>query len=102
MNLVPRFTDCDQIRAAALRFDASLTPGDITVTFDAGPGTAQKATCPVGGPSLDPTLIEAGDRIEVSAQRTFSVTVPIVGNLIQAGVGGPITIQSTDRRTIFR
>ena len=102
VNLVPRFTDCDEIRAAAVRFDGSLTPADITVTFDSGPGTPQKAVCPVGGPSLNPALIDAGDRIGVTAQRSFQFTVPLIGGLIEAGAGGPITIQSTDRRTIFR
>ena len=102
VNLVPRFTDCDEIRAAAIRFDGSLTPADISVAFDSGPGTAQKAACPAGGPSLNPALIDAGDRIEIVAQRSFTFTVPLIGNLIEAGAGGPITIQSTDRRTIFR
>lgn len=102
VNSVPRYTDCDEIRAVASRFDSSISPADVTIIFDSGPGTVQTAVCPVGGPSIDPNLIQAGDRIEVYAQKNFSFVVPIVGDLIEAGAGGPIAIRSTGIRSIFK
>jgi len=64
---VPRYADCDGIRAAALRLGvfAGMEPSDIVIQYDHGPGTAVYATCP-------PPEVALGDRIQVQATTTFS------------------------------
>ncbi len=86
-NGVPRYADCEGIRAAALRLGAlgGMTADDVTIEYDHGPGTAVFATCP-------PPALTLGDRIRVRA--TVEVR-PWVLDL------GTLTFQSQIERTVL-
>jgi Flp pilus assembly protein TadG len=90
---VPRYADCDEIRAAGVRLSgfAALASTDIEVSYDAGPGTGVVATCPSG--SIDPAAIAAGDRIVVTSTTTFESVMPFLDD---------VTVEATERRTIFK
>ena len=96
-NAVPRFVDCAEIRAVVERLDLTLdiVSADIAVSYDSGPGTSVFTTCPVGGPNPDPSLIDDGDRIVVTVTKPFTFVSPLIDEFF-----GPVTITSTDRRTI--
>lgn len=93
-NGIPRYADCDEIRAAGIRLSglAALGGADIDVTYDGGPGTGVIATCPGSG-SIDAGEIASGDRVVVTSTTTFDSIVPFIDD---------IAIRSTERRTIFR
>ncbi len=86
-NGLPRYADCDAIRAAALRLGAlaGMQADDIVIEYDHGPDTAVFATCPPGE-------INLGDRIRVRAEVRFT---PWVLNL------GTLTLRSQTERTIL-
>ena len=94
-NSIPRFTDCAEIRAAGEAFDVGVTisPADIVVEYDSGPGTGVFETCPIAGPA--PVGIADGDRIVVTVTRPFTFVSPLIDRFF-----GPVTVTSVDRRTI--
>lgn len=98
VNGVPRYVDCDEIIDAGLRLSsmASLEPDDFSIEYDHGPGTATFLSCPVGGPTPDPTQISEGDRIIVTTSREFTFITPMIGRFF-----GTVTTESVDRRTIY-
>ena len=98
VNGIPRYTDCDEIRNAArqLAILVTLADTDIDISYDEGPGTAVIATCPAGTPPASEDF-DSGDRIAVTVTATFQTQIPIIGDLL-----GPVTLTSTDRRTIFK
>ena len=92
-NGVPRYADCDGIRAAGTRLSglAGLGNGDIKVTYDAGPGSSTFATCPSSG-AIDATGVASGSRVVVTSATTFDSVVPFLDG---------IQVKATERRTIF-
>jgi len=95
---VPRYLDCDGIRAAARSKSVmvDLADSDITIHYDDGPGTPTDADCE-GGTAPTEALVQTGDRIVVSVESTFSSPIPIISNIV-----GTLNIDSTQARTIFR
>lgn len=98
VNGIPRYTDCAEIRAAARSPAVMLTLLDsaIDISYDNGPGTPLLATCPAGTPPSADTF-DSGDRIIVTVTADFQTGIPLIGDLL-----GPVTLTSTDRRTIFK
>ena len=96
-NAVPRYTDCDEITAAGVDSAVMVTldPARFTIDYDRGPGTTILATCPAAGPNPDPTAFTAGDRVIVTVSHEFTLISPLIG------LFGPLTIESTDRRTLL-
>ena len=86
-NGVPRYADCEGIRAAALRLGAlgGMTADDVSIEYDHGPGTAVFATCP-------PPALTLGDRIRVRA------TVEVHPWVLDLGT---LTFQSQVERTVL-
>jgi len=93
-----QFVDCAGIRSAGLALSSTtdLSPADIVVTYDSGPSTVALATCPVGGPDPDPSVIAHGHRIVVTTSTAFQPITPLVGEFFNG-----ITVSSTDRRSIL-
>jgi hypothetical protein len=83
---IPRFRDCDEIRAAAARVGAvaGVTVDAINIAYDQGPpsdGTpatlvAPVSDCPIGG--IGPGNIDIGDRIVVTVNVGYRTIVPLV------------------------
>ncbi len=98
-NGIPRYTDCDEIREAALvaTGNPDLDTTAITVAFDSGPGTPTFASCPAGGPTPLPEDIADRSRVVVSVKHSFEFLTPLARIF-----GGTATIESTERRTIFK
>jgi Flp pilus assembly protein TadG len=91
-----RYTDCDEIKnaAVALAGMAGLVPADVTVTYDHGSGSPFH-NCTSGDPSE--ASISHGDRVLVTAAQDFQSGVPLVRDFL-----GLITVTGTDTRTIFK
>ncbi len=85
---VPRYADCEGIRAAAVRLGrfAGLKPSDVQISYDHGPGTAAYTACPPGSITL-------GTRIRVDIQATFT---PWLLNW-----GGNLPLRARAERTIL-
>lgn len=85
---IPRYKDCDGIRAAAQNVDflGVIDDANITISYDAGPGGASLGGCP-------PASVKTGDRIFIAVSAPFApiITMPI----------GPITVRSSSARTII-
>lgn len=66
----PQYLDCDGIRAVAMEFGApaGVEAGDITITYDEGPGTSVLGSCPM---SIGD--VETGDRINVQVVGQFKI-----------------------------
>jgi hypothetical protein len=97
----PRYADCPGIRLAARKVTGSLVPltdSQIVVSYDNGTGgSTGAAPCPVGaGPAPSPADIDSLDRVVVRVSTTFQAITPIRFIL------GPITVSSTNRRTIVK
>jgi len=92
-NLTPRYEDCTGIQDAAMRIGrfAGVAAGDVTISYDNGPGSAIFATCPLS--AYDE--LELGDRIIVDVVTTWRPVLPLVNFS-----SFPITAQST--RTIIK
>jgi len=63
----PRYIDCAGIRAIARQYGGpgQVVNADITITYDSGPGTSSKGSCPIG-------TIVSGDRIIVQVVGHFA------------------------------
>lgn len=72
-NGIPRFMDCAEIIDAAVRvgFLGSVQPGDVTITYDNGPGTASLGGCPPNN-----AAIQTGTRILVEVESPFDTVIP--------------------------
>lgn len=99
INGIPRYVDCDEIRAAATNFDlvVDIQPADIAVSYDHGPGTAVFDTCPVGGPGPAAGSISNGDRIIVEIDKAFGFVSPSIEVFF-----APYSLEAVDRRTIAK
>jgi len=86
---IPRYNDCDGIRAAAQNVDflGVIDDANIIISYDNGPGTADFSACPPGA-------VRNTDRIKVQISADFSPIVPIVP--LQ-----PVTVSSSSSRTIL-
>jgi hypothetical protein len=96
---VERYRNCDGIRGAARTVTRSLitlADGDVAVSYDGGPGTATHTTCPTtgGADTIAAGAVASLDRVVVQVTFTYRPITPI------GMVVGPITVVSTDRRTV--
>jgi Flp pilus assembly protein TadG len=90
----PRYLDCPGIRAQARATTSALitlADGDIDIWHDDGPSTALRVACPPD----PPTGITSLDRVIVTVDFTYQPITPLLQSFF-----GPITVSSTDRRTI--
>jgi Flp pilus assembly protein TadG len=89
----PRFIDCAGIRAVAQEFGwpGAVSTGDVTITYDAGPGTLPIGSCPVSVSDLSTC-----DRVVVQVVGHFdpAAFIPLV-NFPE------FDITSTNRRTLI-
>jgi Flp pilus assembly protein TadG len=96
----PRYADCPGIRQAARNVTGSLitlTEAQVAVSYDNGTGVAVAVPCPVGpGPTPNPDDIVSLNRVVVSVTVTYEAISPI------RFIVGPVTVVSTDRRTIVK
>lgn len=95
---VPRYRDCDGIRAEARRtaFVNTIRDDQITIAHDSGPGTSAVTYCPPGT-SVDTSFTpNSGDRVLVMVQTDFT---PMVPGLLPFS---SFTITSSSARTILR
>lgn len=96
----PRYADCAGIRQAARNVTGAmvtLTDNQIAVSYDDGDGNPTATSCPVGpGPTPDPAAIVRLDRVVVTVTATYEAISPI------RFIVGPVTVVSTDRRTIVK
>ncbi len=98
---VPRFRDCDAIRAAAVRAGsfAGVSAANVTVEYDRGPkldgspADLHADACPAGG--IGPGYINIGDRIVVTVDVDYRPIVPL-------RIIPDIDLTSVTRRTIIR
>jgi len=92
----PRYADCDGMRDAAQEFGVlgEPTDGQILLQYDEGPTTSVFLTC--AGTSIDPSLIENGDRIISTITVPFQPIIPLIETFL-----GP-TITRTTTRTITK
>lgn len=92
----PRYTDCDEISAAAVALSglADLTPASVSISYDHGSGSPFH-DCTSGDPTA--SAIVHGDRVVVTASQTFQSGIPLVRDFL-----GPMTLTGTDTRTIFK
>ena len=87
-----RYSDCAGIISAATRIGAfaGVGAGDVTISYDEGPGTAAySSVCPPG------QYVDLGDRVIVTVATSFQPVVPIVN--VPA-----IPFAMTTRRTIIK
>lgn len=91
----PRYADCDGMRDAAQEFSVFGVPtnGQVLLEYDEGPGTGVFQNCASG--TIDPSLIDAGDRIVATVSVPFATIVPLIDGLLN-----PTTISITTTRTI--
>ena len=87
------YEDCNGMQAAAMRIGrfAGVSAGDLTISYDHGPGTSTFATCPLAGSQR----LELGDRVVVNVVTQWTPLLPLVNFS-----GFPITSQSS--RTIIK
>jgi len=89
------YTDCTTIRNSALNAGVfvGMTAGDISISYDHGPGTSSYASCAI----VNPSDVVSGDRVVVSSTAYYTpgggfVPLPIP----------PVTVSSTAARTIAK
>ena len=94
-GLGPRYADCDGMRDAAQEFGVlgAPTDGQITLAYDEGPGTSIFLNC--ADSSVDPSLIDSGDRIISTVAIPFQTNVPLIRDFL-----GPTTISVQTIRTV--
>jgi Flp pilus assembly protein TadG len=97
-NGVPRYVDCDAIRAAAsgTSLFGRPDPSDVTVAYDHGPGTAEFMTCPAGT-TASPSSVQTGDRIVVRIDSVFRSMVPFASIFLDE-----IDLSAEGKRTIVK
>ena len=91
---VPYYSDCNGIRAAAMRIGrfAGVSSTDVSISYDHGPGSSTNfAICPLGSNDH----INLGDRITVQVVSTFKPLLPLVKFR-------PVPISAVTRRTIIK
>jgi Flp pilus assembly protein TadG len=96
----PRYVDCAGIRAAARNVVGSmvtLADTDIHIAYDNGAGVAKSQACAPHGAGPAATQIVRYDRVVVTVTHTYRLIAPVVSSVF-----GPITVVSTDRRTIVK
>ena len=93
----PQYTDCTAIRSAGQSLAIITDIDQIDIVYDSGPGTALLPVDCQGGTLPSVGAVASGDRVVVTATKTFDSIVPIIGDFI-----GTVTITSTDSRTIFK
>lgn len=93
---VPRYQDCDGIRAAAQRIGgiAGIDPNaGVQVVYDDGNPGNSLGSCPAGG--VGPELVAPAPRVVVTARTTFNPIVPLVPFR-------DVPVQSVTARTILK
>ena len=92
-GLTTYYEDCAGIQDAAMRIGrfAGVSAGEVTISYDHGPGTGTFATCPLPGGQI----VKLGDRIVVQVVTNWTPLLPLVNFS-----GFPITSQSS--RTIIK
>ena len=92
-GLTTYYEDCTGIQDAAMRIGrfAGVSAGEVTISYDHGPGTGTFATCPLPGGQI----VKLGDRIVVQLVTNWTPLLPLVNFS-----GFPITSQSS--RTIIK
>jgi hypothetical protein len=93
IGLTTYYEDCTGIQDAAMRIGkfAGVSAGDVTISYDHGPGTGTFATCPPSGSQT----VKLGDRVVVQVITNWTPLLPLVNFS-----GFPITSQSS--RTIIK
>ena len=93
---VPRYTDCDQIKAAALSNIRVLPPDELIVdiSYRQNASSAHSPPC-VATAELGADSFGAGDRILVTVTTEFTVQIPFVSELL-----GPWEVTSTAGRRL--
>ncbi len=93
----PRYADCDGMRDAAQEFGVlgEPTDGQILLQYDEGPTTSVFLIC--AGTSIDPSLIETGDRIISTITVPYQPIIPLIETFL-----GPTNITRTTTRTIHK
>ena len=91
---VPRYADCDGMRAAAKELGVLGTPtdGQITLEYDEGPGDPVFLTC--AGSTVTPGEIETGDRIVVTVAVPFNTAIPLFDQLLDNSMISVQTIRT--------
>ena len=91
----PRYADCDGMRDAAQEFGVLGAPTDeqVTLAYDEGPGTSVFLSCAAS--SVDPSLLDSGDRIISTVAIPFQTNIPLIRDFL-----GPTTISVQTIRTI--
>jgi hypothetical protein len=87
------YIDCAGIRNAARSTTGpliTLTDAQIAITYDGGPGTALKGSCP-------PASLDRFDRVIVQVTVNYTPLTPIFNVFVGPG---PYPIVSVDRRSI--
>lgn len=92
---IPRYTDCDQIRAAALSHLRVLPPDELTIdiSYRRMSASAESTTCAAGAELVN--SFDAGDRILVTVTTEFRVQIPLVSELL-----GPLAVSSSTGRRL--
>ena len=90
----PHYLDCSGIRDIAKDFGGAgqVADGDVTISYDSGPGTASIGSCPV-----NPNDLASGDRIivQVVGHFTPAAFVPLLDI-------PTFNITSVNRRTLIQ
>jgi Flp pilus assembly protein TadG len=89
------YEDCTGIKARAVNVGklVGLAASDVTITYDHGPDSNGKIT-PLGNCGTYSSAILLGDRVSVTASKTFKFIVPVLNRKT-------INISSTSSRTII-
>jgi hypothetical protein len=95
-NGVVQYADCKGIRDAVRKtaFLVSIPDNKIDINYDHGSGSSF-LSCPSPQSSIDPKLIELGDRIKVTVRARYD---PVIGKFL--GIGG-YDITKINYRTIL-
>ena len=93
----PRYADCDGMRDAAKQFGVLVEPtdGQISIQYDEGPSTTIFATC--AGSSIDPSLLETGDRVVVVVTVPYATIVPYMDNFLKSTSVSVQTVRSINK-----
>jgi TadE-like protein len=95
-NGIVQFADCQGIRAAIQKtaFLVTIPEDTIDIDYDHGSGSSF-LSCPYPQISINPKLINLGDRIKVTVRARYD---PVIGKFL--GIGG-YDITKTNYRTIL-